>query len=167
MANVITGIRIACSLTLIFCPTFSTWFYVFYIVGGISDIFDGIVARCFGTETRFGARLDTIADTVFVWIVLIKVVLSVSVLIWLIVWIACLAVIKGINLIGGFLIHKRFISEHTVMNKICGVLLFAVPLYIGQFPRLPSIMLMILTCVAATFAAVQEGYYVLVGKEIG
>ncbi len=57
IANIITGIRIVCAIALLFCPTFSSWFYIPYILGGISDVFDGIVARHFGKETKFGARL--------------------------------------------------------------------------------------------------------------
>ena len=166
MANIITGFRIVCALALGFCPTFSIWFYVFYLLGGISDVFDGIAARHFGKETKLGAQLDTIADIVFVIIVLIKVVSAVSIPMWLIIWTICIAVIKCINIISGFVIYKRFVSEHTVMNKICGVLLFAIPLCIGIFPWKPVAALMILTCAAATFAAVQEGHYIRTGKEI-
>lgn len=166
MANIITGFRIVCALALGFCPTFSMWFYVFYLLGGISDVFDGIIARHFGKETKLGAQLDTIADIVLVIIVLIKVVCAVSIPMWLIIWTICIAVIKCINIISGFVIYKRFVSEHTVMNKICGVLLFAIPLCIGILPRQPVAALMILTCAAATFAAVQEGHYIRTGKEI-
>lgn len=166
MANVITGIRIVCALDLIFCQTFSTWFYVLYIVGGISDVLDGMAARHLGKETKFGAQLDTIADIVFIVIVIIKVVRAIYIPMWLIIWIVCIAVIKCINIFSGFVIYKRFVSEHTVMNKICGVLLFAIPLCIGEFPWQPVAMLIILTCGVATFAAVQEGHYIRIGKEI-
>ena len=166
MANVITGIRIVCALVLIFCPTFSTRFYVLYIVGGISDVLDGAVARHFGRETKLGAQLDTLADVVFTAVVLIKVVRAVYVPTWLIIWIVCIAVIKCVNVVSGFVIHKRFVSEHTVMNKICGALLFAIPLCMGCFPRQAVAVLVILTCTAASLAAVQEGHYIRTGKEI-
>lgn len=145
MANFITGIRIACAVILIFCPTFSRWFFVLYVLGCISDILDGIVARHSGKETQFGASFDTIADIIFTIIVIIKIVHTVNIPVWIIVWTCCIAVIKCISIINGFVIYKRFISEHTVMNKICGVLLFAIPLYIGWFPRQPVAVLIILT----------------------
>ena len=167
MANIITSIRIVCAVVLIFCPAFSTWFYVFYIVGGISDVIDGIVARHMEKETKLGAKLDTIADIIFTLIVIIKVVLSVKIPVWLIIWIVCIAIIKCINIISGFVINKQFISEHTVMNKICGVMLFAIPLCIGIFSKqLVTDILIVLTCAAATFAAIQEGHYIRKGKEI-
>ena len=167
MANIITGIRIVCALALIFCPTFSTWFYMLYILGGISDVLDGIAARHLGKETKFGARLDTIADIVFTAIVIVKVVRALYIPVWIIIWIVSIAVMKCINIISGFVIYKQFVSEHTAMNKICGVLLFAIPLCIGRFPWQPVAILIILTCAIATIAAIQEGHYIRTGKEIG
>ena len=66
MANTITFFRIAVSIVLLFCPAFSPPFYVFYIAAGLSDMLDGFVARKTDTVSKFGARLDTIADFVFV-----------------------------------------------------------------------------------------------------
>lgn len=166
MANVITIFRIVCALALCFCPTFSKWFYAFYILGGVSDIFDGIAARHFGKETRLGAKLDTIADIVFTITVIIKVVHTVPVPMWLIIWTVCIAVVKCINIICGFVIHKRFFSEHTVMNKICGVLLFIFPLCIDRVPQKICAFLIILICIIATFAAIQEAHYIRIGKDI-
>lgn len=166
MANIITGIRIVCGLSLIFCPTFSIWFYILYIVGGISDVLDGMYARHFGQVTKLGATLDTVADIIFTLAVLPKVTLTVHIPLWLIIWIICIAVIKCYNIISGLIIYKRFISEHTTMNKICGVLLFVIPLCINRFPYQPVATLIILTCAVATFAAIQEGHYIRNGKEI-
>ena len=45
MANIITGLRIACSIALLFCPAFSPAFYTLYIIAGVSDMIDGTVAR--------------------------------------------------------------------------------------------------------------------------
>lgn len=167
IANIITCARIICALSLIFCPTFSIWFYVLYIVGGVSDVLDGMTARKLGKETKLGAQLDTAADVVFTAVVIIKTVRAISVPIWLLVWIVCIAVIKISGVIMGFVIYKRFISEHTKLNKICGLLLFAIPFYIGRFPWQTLVMVMICHCCVATVAAVQEGYYILTGKTIG
>lgn len=166
MANGITCIRIICALSLLFCPTFSVWFYLLYLVGGVSDVFDGIAARHFGTETELGARLDTIADILFTVIVLIKVLRAVHIPQWLIIWAACIAVIKCVNVISGFVMHGHFVAEHTVMNKLCGILLFAFPLIIGRASWQASVIVCALICAAATFAALQERHYIRTGKEI-
>ena len=166
MANFITCIRIFCSLALIPCSVFSKWFYVLYILGGISDALDGFAARHMGKETKFGADFDTVADIVFSVIVIVKVVQIVSFSVWMVVWIIGIAAIKCINIAVGFVSYKKFLSEHTVMNKICGAFLLAIPLCIGILPRKIVTILIVLTCTMATFAAVQEGHYIRKGKEV-
>ena len=166
MANIITCIRIICGIGLVFFRPFSQWFYLIYITGGLSDVLDGFIARRLKTESGFGARLDTIADLVFVIVVLLKVLNTVYIPLWLIIWIICIAIIKCINMISGIIICKRFVSEHTVLNKVSGILLFAVPLCIGNFLWQPVAILIILTCLIATAAAIQEGHLIRSGKEI-
>lgn len=160
MANLITGIRIVCSIVLLFCPVFSPAFYGVYIAAGVSDMIDGPVARKTGTVSEFGSKLDTAADFVFVVVCLIKLIPVIHAPTWLILWIIAIAVIKAINLISGYVMKKELIAPHTIMNKVTGVLLFALPLtlsfidlkYSGAF-----------VCAVATFAALQEGHLVRTG----
>ena len=58
---------------------------------------------------------------------------------------------------------KRLIVEHTLLNKITGVLLFLLPLTLFWVNLKYSAMVV---CVVATFAAIQEGYYIRKGREI-
>ena len=73
MANVITGIRILVSAALLFCPVFSPIFYAMYLIAGLSDMADGIVARKTNSVSEFGSRFDGVADFVFVAVCLIKI----------------------------------------------------------------------------------------------
>ena len=66
MANVITGLRILVSVVLLFCPVLSPVFYVLYLMAGLSDMVDGIIARKTNSVSEFGSRFDSIADLVFV-----------------------------------------------------------------------------------------------------
>ena len=66
MANVITGLRILVSAVLLFCPVFSPIFYVLYLIAGLSDMVDGVIARKTNSVSEFGSRLDGVADFVFV-----------------------------------------------------------------------------------------------------
>ena len=166
MPNFITCIRFVCALFLIFSPTFSIPFYVLYVLGSISDILDGMIARKLGKESEFGAKLDTIADFVFISTVIIKTVRDVVLSTWLIAWIIGIAAVKCIGIVIGFVIYKKYFSEHTLLNKICGVLLFFIPLYIGIFPRKPIEIPITLICAIATVAAIQEVHYFLKGKEV-
>ena len=83
MANAITIFRMAASIVLLFCPVLSPAFYVFYIIAAVSDMLDGFVARKTNTASRFGERLDTIADFVFVVVCLIKLLPILSIPAWL------------------------------------------------------------------------------------
>ena len=164
MADALTALRILCGLAVLFCPAFSKGYYLLYLFGSLTDALDGAVARRLGKETEFGARLDTIADTVFVLAVMIKTICAVYVPVWLIVWIAVIAAVKALNVISGLVRYRRFVPVHSAANKVCGALLFVLPLCIGRFPWQPVAVLVILTCVAATFAAVQEGHLIRTGK---
>ncbi len=166
MANAITLIRIFCAVPLIIFPPFSKWFFVFYLLGGVSDILDGFVARHFHQETKFGAKLDTFADFIFITVVLVKIFISLTIPSWLIFWTVCIAVVKFGNFACGFVLYKHFVAEHSAINKICGLLLFILPLCIGTFVWQAVEMLMITICIIATFAAVEEWHFVIMGKEI-
>ena len=73
MANAITIFRMAASIVLLFCPVFSPIFYALYLIAGLSDMVDGIIARKTNSVSEFGSRFDSIADFVFVAVCLIKI----------------------------------------------------------------------------------------------
>ncbi len=161
-ANVITFFRIAASIVLLFCPVFSPAFYAFYIAAGLSDMLDGFVARKTDSVSKLGARLDTIADFLLVVVCLIKLLPVLRIPAWLYIWIGIIALIKVINIISGFVVQKRFVTVHSVMNKATGALLFLLPL---TLPAVPLKYIAIVVCAAATFAAIQEGYFIRTERE--
>ena len=162
MANIITLFRIADSIVLLFCPVFSPAFYVFYIAAGLSDMLDGFAARKTGTVSKLGAKLDTMADFVFVVVCLIKLLPVLHIPAWLYAWIGIIALIKDVNIVSGFVVRKRFVSVHSVMNKVTGALLFLLPLTI---PAAPLKYSAIVVCAVATFAAIQEGHFIRTERE--
>ena len=162
MANTITFFRIAAGIALLFCPVFSPAFYVFYIAAGLSDMLDGFVARKTDTVSKLGARLDTMADFVFVVVCLIKLLPVLHIPAWLYAWIGIIALIKVVNIISGFVVQKRFVAVHSAMNKATGALLFLLPLTISTVPVKTSV---IVVCAAATFAAIQEGHFIRTERE--
>lgn len=155
MANIITGIRILLSAALLFCPAFSPAFYALYIAAGFSDMIDGAVARKTGTVSAFGSRMDTIADIVFVAVCLMKLLPVLRVPVWLYFWIVVKAAIKLFNIAIGYIRHKELAAVHSVMNKVAGGLLFLFPLTLTVIDLRYSAAAV---CVAATAAAIQEGY---------
>ena len=162
MANIVTGLRITASLALLFCPVFSIPFYALYLTAGISDMVDGVVSRGTNTASEFGEKLDAAADFVFVVVCLIRLLPVMDMPTWLYVWIGVIALIKGINIACGFIVQKRLVSIHTVMNKVTGALLFILPLTV---PLVELRVTAMIVCVIATFAAIQEGHLVRTGGQ--
>ena len=162
MANSITCIRIACSIALLFCPAFSPVFFTLYIIAGFSDMIDGTVARKTGTVSDFGSKLDTAADLILVIVCLIKLLPVLDVPVWLLIWITVIAVIRAINLLSGYVLRKKVVVLHTVMNRVAGILLFALPLTLS-FINLNYSGTII--CAVAMSAAIQEGHLIRTGAE--
>ena len=158
IANIITGSRIVFSVPLMFLPLSSAWFYVLYLFCGFTDMIDGSIARKTGTVSEFGARLDTVADFVFLSASLAKFLPMVPIPQWLWVWIAVIGVVKIGNLIWGYVRIKTLVSLHTVMNKITGLLLFLLPL---TFPIIDLNYSSIAVCVVASLAAIHESFYIV------
>ena len=157
LANSITFFRVFCSIALLFFPAFSTAFYALYITAGVSDMVDGWVARQTHTASELGSKLDTIADIVFVIACLVKLLPVLDIPDWFYVWIGIIALIKTINIISGYVVQKRFVSVHSPMNKVTGLLLFVLPLTLSFIDLKYSA---VVVCIFATFAAIQEGHFI-------
>jgi len=162
VANILTSFRILGSILLLFFPVFSKAFYSIYLLCGFSDMIDGTIARKTNSTSEFGAKMDTVADLVFVVVSLIKLLPIIHIPGWLWIWVSVIAIIKIWNIIWGYVSKKQFISPHTIMNKITGLLLFLLPLTLS-FVELKYSSLVV--CSIATFAAIQEGVYIVRGCE--
>ena len=160
IANIITSCRILGSIGLLFCPVFSDGFYVLYLFCGLTDMVDGSIARKTGAVSSFGARLDTVADFLFVIASFVKLVPVIRIPAWIWVWAAVIAVVKLVNLVWGSTQMKQMPSLHTIANKATGLCLFLLSLtmsFVDLRYTAPVV------CAIATIAAIQEGYYIATG----
>ena len=160
IANIITSSRLLGSIGLLFCPVYSACFYGLYIFCGLTDMIDGTIARKTGATSSFGARLDTVADFLFVIASFVKLVPVIQIPVWIWVWAAVIAVVKLVNLVWGIWGRKQMPSLHTIANKATGLCLFLLP------PTMSFVDLRYtapVVCVIATIAAIQEGYYIATG----
>ena len=124
-------------------------------------MFDGYVARRTGTESEFGARLDSIADLALVVVCLVKILPAIAVPTWLWIWVAAIVLVKVTNAISGLVVERRLVVPHTMANKVAGFVVFLVPFAI---PFVGITVPAIIACATATFAAVQEGHFIRTGK---
>ena len=150
-----------CSICLLPCPVFSGTFYILYLLCGITDMVDGTIARRTGTVSELGARLDTVADFVFVTVSLIKFLPAMDIPKWLWGWMAVIAVIRIGNMIFGWIFSRKVIALHTILNKLTGFLLFLLPLSLHVIELKYSA---VVVCAVATVSAVQEGWLMKKGE---
>ena len=156
----LTGSRILGSILLLFFHVFSLKFYITYLFCGFSDMIDGTIARKTNSTSKFGSKLDTVADLIFVVVSLFKLLPEIHIPQWLWMWGGMVAVIKISSIIWGYVSKKQFVSLHTIMNKITGALLFVFPLTLSFIDSKYSF---IVICSIATFSAIQEGTYIAKG----
>ena len=157
IANYISVSRIIMSIILFITETFSIAFYTIYIYCGISDMLDGFIARKSKNESDIGARLDSVADIIFVIAAMIKILPILNLANEIIIWVVFIVFIKILNVTCSYIYYKKIVLPHTTINKITGFILFIAPFIIVNTN---SIVLEIIICSIATFAAVQEGHYI-------
>lgn len=166
MANLLTGIRILCGLLILCFPAFSKWYYSFYLIGGFTDAIDGTVARKTGSASDFGSKFDTVADFIFAAAVIIKIIRALHVPVWLIIWIAIIALIKIGCHLAGYIKYHEFKTVHSVLNKVCGGIAFTVPLFIGgSYAWQAKAVVIIIICILTSIAAITEGVTILADKK--
>ena len=132
-------------------------FWVLYVIAGTTDMLDGFLARRWGVESKFGARLDSLADFVFVLAVGYKLFpwLKLPAALW--IMIGVIALVKVSNAISSYVIKHKIEFLHTKANKLTGFLLFIGMMAIGQSYFIP--VAWEIACIAL-FAAIQEGHII-------
>jgi len=163
IANIITGSRIIFSLPLLFIPLSSAWFYILYLYCGLTDMIDGTIAKKTGAVNKFGARLDTVSDFIFMLVCSVKILPLLHIPVWLWVWVILIALAKIFNITLVFIREKKLISIHSVINKITGFALFLLPLSL-TFVKVTYSAVAI--CVLATVAVIEEVYFTKKGQEV-
>ena len=155
LPNVISVLRIAGSISLLFCDVKGWPFWSLYVLCGLSDILDGWLARRLHAESKTGAILDSVSDIVFVACCAIRLSPVLEIPVWLCIWAGIIVTIKIINQISALIVCKRVCFPHTVANKLTGFLLFL------TVPTMSWSMIPIsIVAALATFAAIQEGHFI-------
>jgi len=164
LPNIITLTRIIGAICLLICDVsadLKSLFWIIYLLCGLTDMVDGFLARKLHADSRQGAMLDSVADLCFVGCCAWQLFPVLTLDKWMWIWIGVIALIKIINQISALVVHGKVVFPHTIANKVTGLLLFvSVPIY-ACFICETAI---IITAIAATFAAVQEGHYIRTGR---
>ncbi|MNB86154.1 CDP-diacylglycerol--glycerol-3-phosphate 3-phosphatidyltransferase [compost metagenome] len=161
--NMLTVMRMIGSLCLLFLEPLSGLFLVVYTLCGASDALDGYIARKTKSASEAGASLDSMADFLFIGVLLLVFLPLLHLPVWLIYWIAGIAVLRGASLLTGWLRYRTLAFIHTYANKATGLLLFG-------FPFLYSLLELTITssviCGFASLSAIEELTINLTSKEL-
>ena len=131
--NIITCVRILGTIALVFIEPFCVPFYVIWTICGVSDVLDGTVARMLKKESKFGARLDSIADIMFYLLMLYRVLPTLIKVLphWIWIIVCVIALTRSAAYVTALIKYKRFASLHSYLNKLSGFMLFLVPYFIS------------------------------------
>ncbi|WP_027400102.1 CDP-alcohol phosphatidyltransferase family protein [Anaerovorax odorimutans] len=151
--NIITAFRLLCSFILLFLKPFSSPFFLIYLIGGLSDIIDGFLARKLCITSKLGAMLDSIADAFFILVLLIIFIPHFDWPIWITYWVIAIIIIRLLSLVVGFFKYHTFDFLHTYANKATGLALFSFP-FLYFFWGLD--FMAIFLCIFASISAIEE-----------
>ena len=164
LPNIISALRIAGTVWLLFMKPLSTLFLVVYVLTGVSDVADGAIARKYGTTSELGAKLDSMADLLFYTLILIRILpimwVTLPKKIWFLV--GTILVIRIISYVIAAVKYHRFSSMHTYMNKFTGFMVFGVPLAIASPIAVPYCWTV---CAVAMLGTLEELTIHLSSKE--
>ena len=152
-ATTITIIRIIGAVSLLSIKPLTSLFYAIYFMCGISDMLDGYLARKTNTVSKAGATLDSIADFIFVSVMVIIFIPLISWELWLIYWIAAITIIRLVSLLIGFAKYHSVAFLHTYANKATGLALFLFPLF---YHAADITIVAIALCIIASLSAIEE-----------
>ena len=157
LPNLLSASRIVLCLPLLLVDAMTVPFWVLYVIAGTTDMLDGFLARRWGVESKFGARLDSLADFVFVLAVGYKLFpwLKLPTALWMMI--GFIALVKVSNALSSYVVKHKIAFLHTKANKLTGFLLFIGMMAIGQSYFIP--VAWVIACFAL-FAAIQEGHII-------
>ena len=155
--NILSASRLALCLPLLLVDAMTIPFWVLYVMAGTTDMLDGFLARRLGVESKFGAKLDSLADFVFILTVGYKLFpcLKLPTTLWMMI--GLIALVKIVNAISAYVVKHKIELLHTKANKLTGFLLFVGMMTIGRSYFIP--VAWVIACIAL-FAAIQEGHLI-------
>lgn len=157
VANLITALRLIGAVLLFFLEPLKLPFFLVYSFCGVSDVVDGFVARHTHTQSKFGAKLDSIADLTFYTAMLVRLlpILRETLPGWTWYVIFGVVAIRLAAYIVTALKFKKFSSRHTILNKATGCAVFFCP-YILLFPKTVFLIYALVVCAIGAAGSLEE-----------
>jgi cardiolipin synthase len=160
--NQLTAIRLVTVLLMWVCAWYGKYFYIGigFIIGAVTDSFDGAIARRLNQISEFGGKFDSLADQM----------LQISAIIW-VFWLKpeiiqentllfVLAIgIYLISLLVGLIKFRRLANLHLYLTKFGGVFLYVFITHaflVGQYSRFLFTLAMLSYIISGTESLVLQ-----------
>ena len=153
LPNLLSASRAATAVAMLFFPVFSATFWVLYCWGGLSDMVDGPIARRMGAESELGARVDSLADILFLACSCVLLLPSLVLSVWLWLWVAVIAVVKLSAIVIATWRRHRLTVPHSKTNRLTGLLLFCLPFAMA---RMDVLVPAVVVCAVATASLLED-----------
>lgn len=166
LANYVSISRILLSSCLLFTSPLSLEFCIIYVICAVSDIFDGFLAKKYGS-TKFGSKLDSIADFIFFLSFLIVLYPILNIGYFALIFVLAIILIKIVSIIIGFIKYNQFVLIHTYLNKCIGFLLILLPFLVLIIQSTGIILNLVnILCLIAIIAAIEELAIIIFSKNL-
>lgn len=131
--NCITALRIVATAALLFVQPMSQVFFIIYTLAGLTDALDGWLARKLHVMSDFGSKLDSAADLIFYAIMFILIFPALWAALPRVIWlgVATVVLLRLVSYGVAAVKFRRFASTHSILNKLTGAAVFALP-YIAR-----------------------------------
>ncbi|MGM9615133.1 MAG: CDP-alcohol phosphatidyltransferase family protein [Oscillospiraceae bacterium] len=128
-ADILTAVRMAGSLALLFLRPLSAAFFCVYTLAGLTDVLDGWIARKTHTASDFGAMLDSMADLLFYTVMMLRIFPALWSALPKGIWyaVAMILIVRLSVYLIAAVKYRRFASLHTYLNKLTGTAVFMIP----------------------------------------
>lgn len=126
LPNVLSMMRIGCAAILL-CEPPQELFYTVYICAIVSDGLDGHLARRWRVQTAYGAKLDSMADLLLIGGMLFALWPQIAAIPLAVPCIVCVSALRICAVLVARCRHGRWMSLHTMANKVAGCVVAAVP----------------------------------------
>lgn len=134
LPNVISLLRIIVIVSSIFYITYEYVFLVMYLIAGLTDVLDGLMARLLKQQSSLDAKLDSFADMIFFGVLLTFVIINrQDIMAFYLPAILFIAVFKFVPIFLYIYRFKKLVIAHTTLNKITGLLLFLSPIVLIMY----------------------------------
>lgn len=132
LPNLFTALRIAGAACLLLIEPLSPAFFMIYTLSGISDVLDGVIARFTHSTTEFGAKLDSAADLLFYFVMMVRIFPTLWERLPRAIWIfvGIVLMLRLASYLTAALKYHRFAALHTYLNKLTGLMVFMTPYFI-------------------------------------